>query len=267
MKKLTGLAVSLGLFVCGCIQDGGGNNNPSTDDTVVNVKTTATYAVVIGMENSRFAGACPGAKLDSDRMYALISKYAQRTTLLQDSNATRAQVRTAIEDAIARSDNGLFILYYSGHGGSDPFPDTGIEETDGSDEYLCLYDNYMRDNEIWGMISKCKGRVLIIADCCHSRTIYRAPKFTLAKTLPLSATYNEQGAISMQCWSGCPDDTYSYGSNTGGQFTNSLLRHFDASLTYEELWDRIESDKILKMYEIVQRTVMGKDFRDMQMFR
>lgn len=267
MKKLTGLAVSLGLFVCGCIQDGGGNNNPSTDDTVVNVKTTATYAVVIGMENSRFAGACPGAKLDSDRMYSLISKYAQDTVLLQDDKATRATVRSAIETAVAKSENGLFILYYSGHGGSDPFPDTGIEETDKRDEYLCLYDNYFRDNEVWSLVSKCKGRVFLLFDCCHSRTMFRDTNITFLKAIPLSASWHEDGVLPMQCWSGCPDDTYSYGSSTGGQFTNTLLKYYKASMTYDELWKKIEGDTMLKMYETVQRTIMGADFSNVSVFR
>lgn len=267
MQKLTGLAVALGLFVCGCIQDCGGGNNPSTNDTVVNVNTTATYAVVIGMENSRFAGACPGAKLDSDRMYSLISKYAQNTALLQDDKATRESVRSAIETAVAKSENGLFILYYSGHGGSDPFPDTGIEETDGKDEYLCLYDNYFRDNEVWSLISKCKGRVFLLFDCCHSRTQFRDTNITLLRAIPLSTTWHEDGILPMQCWSGCPDDTYSYGASTGGQFTNTLLKYFKDTMTYEGLWKKIESDSSLKQYEIVQRTIMGKDFSDHLMFR
>lgn len=267
MKKLTGISVALGLFVCGCVHDGRWNNNSSTDDTVVNIKTTTTYAVVIGMENSRFAGACPGAKLDSDRMYSLISKYAQDTVLLQDDKATMATVRSAIETAVAKSENGLFILYYSGHGGSDPFPDTGIEESDGKDEYLCLYDNYFRDNEVWNLISKCKGRVFLLFDCCHSRTMFRDTNITFLKAIPLSASWHEGGVLPMQCWSGCPDDTYSYGSSTGGQFTNTLLKYYKESITYDELWKKIERDTNLKRYEAVQRTIMGADFSDAPMFR
>ena len=267
MKKLfIGLAMSIGIISGGCVGDSGGNITP-VDDTNVCVKTTATYAVVIGMENSRFAGACPGAKLDSNRMYSLISKYAQGITLIQDANATHAKVKSAIENAIAKSENGLFVLYYSGHGGSDPFPDTGIEERDGRDEYLCLYDNYMRDNEIWSMISKCKGRCLILVDACHSRSMFRNANITLLGGVPLRATHNENGFISMQCWSGCPDDTYSYGSATGGQFTNTLLKYFNTSLTYNDLWTLIENDKTLKTYEMVQRTIMGNDFSNMLMFR
>lgn len=266
MKKLLGMAIAFGLLGCGCIHDGG-NTVPSGDDTTVNVKTTATYAVVIGMENSKFAGACPGAKLDSDRMFSLISKYAQNIVLLQDENATRATVRGAIESAVAKSENGLFILYYSGHGGSDPFPDTGIEETDGRDEYLCLYDNYMRDNEIWSMISKCKGRVFIITDSCHSQSQFRSRKFLLLPPLGFDHTINEAHSFSMLCWSGCPDSDYSYGSSTGGQFTNTLLKYFSSSYTYQELWDKIKVDKTLRAYENPQSTVIGGGFYNNLIFR
>lgn len=267
MKTLFGIVFSTCLLAGGCINEGNTDNSGSTDRTNDCLTASATYSVVIGMENSRFAGSCPGAKYDSDRMYELLSKYSDSAFLLQDGKATRASVKEAIQNAVEKCGNGLFILYYSGHGGSDPFPDTGIEETDGSDEYLCLYDNYFRDNEIWSLISKCKGRTLIIADCCHSRTIYRAPKFTLSNSLPLCVTYNEQGPISMQCWSGCPDDTYSYGSSTGGQFTNTLLRYFKAELSYDELWQKIERDQSLKRYETVQRTKMGSDFGGQNVFR
>lgn len=267
MNKFISVSAVLSLFACGCIEDGGVQNNPSPDDINGSVKTATTYAVVIGMENSKFAGACPGAKLDSDRMYSLISKYAQNTVLLQDEKATRATVRSAVENAIGKCGNGLFILFYSGHGGSDPFPDTGIEESDGRDEYLCLYDNYFRDNEVWSLISKCKGRVLVIVDACHSRTMFKNSNITFLKAIPLTATWHESGILPMQCWSGCPDDTYSYGSSTGGQFTNTLLKYFKPSMTYDELWKKIENDAALKRYEIVQRTIMGADFSKCPVFR
>lgn len=262
------LIATITLAMCGCIHtDTDTENHSNAEVDLPTVKTATTCAVVIGMENSRFAGACPGAKFDSDRMYALISKYAQRTVLLQDAKATRANVRSAIEKGIAESGSGLFILYYSGHGGSDPFPDTGIEEVDGSDEYLCLYDTYMRDNEIWSLISKSKGRLWLINDCCHSCTLFRGLPLSLKAVMPLTATHEEDGVISMQCWSGCPDDTYSYGSATGGQFTNAFLRYFKDPMTYDGLWEKIESDKTLQIYERVQRTVMGRRFGATPVFR
>ena len=47
------------------------------------------------------------------------------------------------------------------------------------------------------------------------------------RQMKLSASYNVSGPINMICWSGCPDNTYSYGSSSGGQFTNTLRKYFN----------------------------------------
>lgn len=268
MNNIAVVASALLISAGGC--DLTVNNNGTPEPVSTNAPATTTCAVVVGMENSKFAGSCPGAKYDSDRMYKVIAQYTEDIVLLQDSAATKSAIVEAMKKGVEKSGDGLFILYYSGHGGSDPFPDTGIEETDGRDEYLCAYDIYLRDNEIWKVISKSKGRVFIIADCCHSRTCFRAPKFTmntLTETPSLRATWKESGSISMQCWSGCPDDTFSYGSSMGGKFTNAFLKYYKSGMTYDDLWTQIEADKDLRKFEEVQRTLMGNGFGTKAIFR
>ena len=226
--------------------------------------SSGTAAVVIGMENS-FAGNCLGANLDAKRMNDLLSKYTTNVTYLTNEKATHDRVASAMKAAVSHD---LCIIYYSGHGGSQAFSDTGSEETDGRDEFLCVYDRMFRDNEIWSIISKSKGRVMLIVDACHSCTMYRTTsQFTLLKAIPLTATHNENGPINLQVWSGCPDDNYSYGGSTGGEFTNCLLRHFDQRKTYEALWNDIEKDTTLQSYEKVQRTLMGDSFVAKPIFR
>ena len=253
---ITATAIMLGLLGCKTSGDG----KPEA-------KSTNTYAVVVGMENSGFAGACPGAGYDADRMYKLLSSYTQNIVLFRDSNATKANVASALSKAIENANDGLVIFFYSGHDGSDPFPNTGIEETDGKDEYLCLWDTYMRDNEIWAVISQSKGRIFMMYDCCHSCSMYRHPCFKLTPPLSWDYTLNEQQQFSMLCWSGCPDDTYSYGASSGGQFTNALLRHFNANKTYEYLWNEIKNDRLLRSYENPQSTVLGNGFTGKAIFR
>jgi len=241
----------------GCTSVDTDSNDPSDRTN----STENTYSIVVGVENSSYAGSCPGALSDSKRMYNLIREYSRSTTLIQDAGATRQRVVEALRKSVQDAgDGGLVVFYYSGHGGSNPFPDTGIEETDGKDEFLCLYDTYLRDNEIWDVISKSKSRVLCIFDCCHSRTCFRSPSFTLSKALPLAATWKEDGPIAMQFWSGCPDDAYSYGSITGGKFTNTIIKYFKTGISYDTLWNLVEKDGSLQQYEKVQRTLMGADF-------
>ncbi|MBO6031847.1 MAG: caspase family protein [Prevotella sp.] len=235
--------------------------------SVPEAKSTNTYVVVVGLETSKFAGSCPGAGYDADRMYKLLAQFSPNIVLLRDSNATKANVASALSRAVENAKEGLVIFSYSGHGGSEPFKDTGMEEADGSDEFLCLYDTYMRDNEIWDIISKSNGRIFMIYDCCHSQTLYRNVGFKVRPPLSWDYRLNEQKSFSMLCWSGCPDNTYSYGASNGGQFTNALLRHFGEHKTYEGLWNEIKNDRTLRSYENPQSTVLGKGFDGKKIFR
>jgi len=261
MKKIM-VALMLMFGICmgfiGCKSEG---------NSVQEQKSTNTYVVVVGMETSKFAGSCPGAGYDADRLYRLLTSYSSNIVLFRDSNATKANVEAALNKAVSNAKDGLVIFCYSGHGGSEPFYDTGKEEVDGKDEFLCLYDTYMRDNEIWNIISKSEGRVFCYFDCCHSATMYRAPGFKLNPPLAWDHTISEAQKFSLLCWSGCPDDTYSYGASTGGQFTNALLRHFDQRKSYEVLWDEIKADKTLRAYENPQSTALGNGFAGKAIFR
>ena len=93
-----------------------------------------------------------------------------------DERSTVAAVKKALEDQIEKvPEDGLFIFTYSGHGGQYDKSSTAKDETDGKDEFLCLYDGALIDNDLWVIFNKCKGRVFFVADCCHSGTIYRLP--------------------------------------------------------------------------------------------
>jgi len=253
-------AISMLASGCRTIEQSSGDHETKTNASV------NTYVVTVGMEYSKFAGSCPGAGIDASRMNSLLRRYSSNVVGFASLTATKENVVSAIKDGIAKSD--LFIFYYSGHGGSGRFEDTGVEEEDGKDEFYCLYDTYLRDNEMWDLIKNAKCRVLIINDCCHSKTLFRQPSgITFRSCIPLSATHTESGDINMQCWSGCPDDTYSYGSATGGQFTNTLLKYFDSRKTYDYLWTEIENDTALQAYEMVQRTVIGSGFDGKPIFK
>lgn len=232
------------------------NNKPSSD-------TKTASVVAVGVE-SGFAGACPGSKLDATRMRDLLKPYAAKMTCLTESQATKQAVAQAMADAVKAD---LMVFYFSGHG-THTKATTDKTEVDGEDEYICCYDTVLSDNEIWSMISKSKGRVVLIFDCCHSGTMWRTANVTFAAQQKIMrASTSVDGPISMICWSGCPDSTYSYGSDTGGFLTNTLRKHFSKSLTYDQLWKKIESDSSLKKYEIVQQTKMGKDFGDKKVFQ
>ena len=62
---------------------------------------------------------------------------------------------------------------------------------------------------------------------------------------------------NMLCWSGCPDDSYSYGSNIGGEFTTALLNYMSKNISYDDVWNKISSDKHLKSFQTVKQTKLG----------
>lgn len=230
------------------------------------------YAVVIGVENSRRFGACPGARHDSLQMKRLLKDISAMEYLL-DANATKDHVVQMVKDMIEKvPEDGIFILTYSGHGGSQKFADTK-DEADGKDEFLCLYDTYLKDDDIWDMVTKCKGRVFLFFDCCHSETMFRAPMLPiippedlLKEPDPDIAGVGARDAViatspvDMLVWSGCPDNTYSYGDTAGGLFTNALLDALNhGKRTYKEIWQHIKADKSLSQYaQKPQQTILGK---------
>lgn len=213
-------------------------------------------AVVVGMGNSQKAGSCPGAELDARNMSKLLGAYTDNVTLLLNSSATKSVVTKALEKAISKYE--LVVFFYSGHGGSGFY--SGDGEDDGKDEFLCLYDKYMVDDEIWDIISESEHRVFLIFDCCHSGSMYRTAGFNMRSSLKRLSASNKKKAKSgfeMLCWSGCDDDNLSYGDSAGGEFTNTLLKHFNKSYSYDTLWDKISRDKSLLSFEEPQETNMG----------
>lgn len=213
------------------------------------------YTVCVGVENG-YAGKCVGSKRDVTMAKGILAKYSKKITALTDKKATKAAVIAQLKEGIKYD---LFIFYYSGHGGSMN-ASADKTEVDGRDEFLCLYDTGLLDNEIWGIISQSKGRVVLLFDCCHSQTMFREPFSFKRQMRKLQASQHLAGSLSMICWSGCPDNSYSYGSSSGGEFTKALKRLYKKKLTYDQLWSKLEADRTLMRYEKVQQTTMGTRF-------
>jgi hypothetical protein len=89
--------------------------------------------------------------------------------LLQDADATVANVREAFADVARRSDERtLFVFFYSGHGGQYPGATTR-EDPDGLDESIELFDAEILDDEFDRMLSALpSSRQLVVLDACFS---------------------------------------------------------------------------------------------------
>ena len=222
------------------------------------------------MRHSLSAGDCLGCDVDLQNVSELLrTNYSDiAITSLLSEQATWGAVSNALSEAV-KSD--LCIFYYSGHGGSSRLKIPAPEEVDEKDEYICLYDREMIDDQIWSIISKSQGRVFLIFDACHSETMFRSPGVTMARAIEkgrsslLSA--RSVPTFSMLCWSGCEDDKLSYATENGGWLTNTILKHFVKGMTYESLWGLVSTDSALLANEIPKFTVGGNGFTDRIVFR
>lgn len=218
------------------------------------------YAIIVGMENSRY-GACPGADKDSNTMNAMISQYVDSSHIVRLNNkqATVGAFKKALIEQIGKvPEDGLLILTYSGHGGQYGKSSSAKDETDGRDEFLCLYDGALIDNDLWEMFGWCKGRIFVVFDCCHSGTMYRLPTeqeegVEEEDRLPLAAPFFAKFenvrdvARRMLVVSGCGEETVSWGdSKNGGVLTSSMKRVFNKCLTYREWWNKFKVDASFK---------------------
>lgn len=226
--------------------------------------------LVVGMETSRRFGACPGCEIDAKRMNSLLSSaFGYQGDMLISSQATKDAVVAKLMDGIANTpEDGMFIFCYSGHGGQEYL---GGKEPDGAekqDEYLCLYDTYLQDDEIWEIVSRRKGRVFLYFDACHSATMYRsvASDKVVALEGEARALATDPGGLvrssgfefhpedyiaaealeagngakatkaGLLCWSGCKELEYSYGGSRGGVMTCALVNNWKKGITYSMLW-------------------------------
>lgn len=228
------------------------------NDDIDRQPTVKTHALLVGVENSLFVGPSPGSMLDVKTFAAICQTKRIKTTKLINSAATVAAVRSNLIEIC--NNNDLAIFYYSGHGGQtaafDPY---NQHEGDGKDEFLCLYDKALLDDDIWQIISNARGRVVCIFDACHSETMYRAPMFTDKVIFGAPMYTNFVDAVNVGgifVLSGSPEDAYSYGSAVGGRLTNAIKRHYNKR-SYLRLFDKLEKDKQLRSLQQPMCTIIN----------
>lgn len=72
------------------------------------------------------------------------------------------------------------------------------------------------------------------------------------------ASPHTSSSVSMLCWSGCPDDSYSYGSDCGGEFTTALLKYAQSGKSYDDVWKKVSTDAALARQQRVCATKIGE---------
>jgi hypothetical protein len=121
-------------------------------------------------------------------------------------------------------------VYYSGHGAQ--VKDTSGDEADGLDEVMVFDQGYIRDDDLASVLrSTCRGKckVVLIADCCRSGTLWDVPeeiavaeKTFPANILSLSASADSQTSKQTAGLGG-------EGMGMQGLFTFHFFRHIRAN--------------------------------------
>jgi hypothetical protein len=239
-------------------------------------ENSTTSVVITGVENSPRWGPCAGSTKDCDMFKNIIEISADDydITVLKNEKATVDAWKAAVKEAVKKP---LAIIFYSGHGGTDKnhVLGKGKNEEDGIDEFLCLYDKPLLDDDIWNIISKSEGRVFLIFDCCHSGTMFRTASISLDEkysqdfevfdNIDLNKFATTRGvdliAPSILCWSACADNTVAKGSSSGGLFTKALNNFYSPGESYKSIWKKLEKDKSLKNNEVIQISEIGQSFQ------
>ena len=139
----------------------------------ISVSSNVNYrAVLVGIDDY------PGTANDLDTpIFDLRSMYdalkrgnpVYRIHPLENDSATRSNVLDEIKwlENEAKKDNGetVSIFYFCGHGTTLDSKDTD-REGDRFDECLCLYDEYLRDDELTDALALIPGTVIVFLDSC-----------------------------------------------------------------------------------------------------
>jgi hypothetical protein len=141
----------------------------------------ANRALLVGVGKYQSVNPLSGIDIDINtlRQWAPLLGFTD-IEVLQNEQATYANVRAALQKLVSGMNSGdRALFYFSGHGGQ--FKDDNGDESDQKDEALILYDstwkgekaeNVLLDDEIGSLLSPMNnGELLMLVDACNSGTV------------------------------------------------------------------------------------------------
>ncbi|MCE5336903.1 MAG: caspase family protein [Desulfobacteraceae bacterium] len=161
-------------------------------------------AVIVGINNYKTVNDLKYSKQDALDIQKLVLEYGVPTgnaRLLTETYATKSAIKSALSSWKSYAGPGkVFLFFFSGHGtyGTDLDP---VDETGGTDEYICPYDSVgsnlstmIRDDELrsWLQPTVDKGaQVLVILDTCFSGGFVK-------KTVTIGGVEKEAGVKTLE---------------------------------------------------------------------
>jgi len=133
----------------------------------------AQHALVVGINQypsgtESLAGAVNDAELIAKTLRN-IQVQLPKVRVLLNSQATRANVIHAWQQMVKQARPGDTLIFtYAGHG-SQQEDESPVDEVDGKDETLVLYQGILRDDELTELFAQASSyHIVLVADSCHS---------------------------------------------------------------------------------------------------
>ncbi len=212
-------------------------------------------AVCVGINNyPGTSNDLQGCVNDANDWCALLTDRGFETSLMLDSQATRQNVKNALENLVVSAGQGDVIVFtYSGHG--TQALDTSGDEGDSYDEAIYVYDGMILDDDLRAIIDKInpQATLVVISDSCFSGSVTRlVPEKARARFMPMDG-FTEDKVVRQRFLlpesgmpelliSGCSDSEYSYDADIEGRYNGAMsamairvIRH-NPGLTYQTFY-------------------------------
>ena len=210
-------------------------------------------AVCIGINN--YPGVfndLKGCVNDAKDWSALLQGFGFETSLMLDSQATRTNIKAALQNLVGTTGAGdVAVFTYSGHG--TQVADPSNDEGDIYDEAICAYDGNIIDDELRILLEGLhpQATLVVISDSCFSGSVTRiAPEPAVARFIP--PTFSTTGMVPRRPFlmpeadmpeillTGCTDSEFSYDAEFNGRPNGAMTASAigvimqNADLTYRQ---------------------------------
>jgi len=212
-------------------------------------------AICIGINNyPGIFNDLKGCVNDARDWSALLQGMGFETSIILDSQATKQNVKTALQGLVNTTNAGdVAVFTYSGHG--TQVTDRSNDENDPYDEAICLYDGNVIDDDLRVILKGIhpQATLVVISDSCFSGSVTRiAPEPATARFVP--PTISTASKMARRSFlipetgmpeiliSGCSDSEYSYDAEFNGRPNGAMSAYAiqvikqNPNVTYKEFY-------------------------------
>ena len=187
-------------------------------------------AICVGINNyPGIFNDLKGCVNDANDWSAVLQGYGFSVSVMLDSQATRANVKAALQGLVDSTIAGdVAVFTYSGHG--TQVADKNADEGDPYDEAIYVYDGTIIDDELRSILQGIhpQATLVVISDSCFSGSVTRlAGEKAVPRFVPPAVSMKgksakrpfllPEGDMPEILISGCSDDEYSYDAEFNGR--------------------------------------------------